>query len=615
VLLDQSAPVDEPRIHALLLQQSNSDDNDRSQDNDFQLLENNDNKNNNNNNNKQVVDWVRAKFFIDASYDGELMRAAGVTHTIGRESRYTYGESLAGITATSAAQFPIPISPFRTTGGGVDHQRQRGKQRSLLSSTINNSNNETNTDTISSTISNNSSWNNQTTTMSAGDNGTRINDNDTNNNNNDTTNLVPTVNSTEALEEAKISQNDNPGDNHNNNNNNNNNNKTYFYYTKPNDDNMIRYVQKGADPRQQVGDGDDKVMSYSYRVCFTADPNNTVPVTPPDGYNPDDFELARRLVQAQVVTGSSSGNTNNNGSDDVISRPWLLLDYMQYGFTRNSYMKYDACCGRSPFGIDPPGLAVGYANASRAVKRRMAQDHRYFVQGLLWFWYSDPTVPQAIRDNYASYGLCKDEWADNGHFPRQLYIREASRMIGDHVFSQNDRTSDCRQDSIAVATWFFDIHDVQRVAVPNTEAVAVVFPGTESSNATMGRNDTNATAAATKQPSSSSSSPSWMVINEGLVNDEVVDFTPFDLPYWIILPKHGEVTNLAVPNCPSVSHVAFSAIREEPTLWLLGQAAGTAAAIALSHGNPSFHDVDVIRLQQALRSQGSPIHWPADRTC
>jgi hypothetical protein len=43
----------------------------------------------------------RAKEFIDATYEGDLMAAAGVTFTWGRESTATYGESLAGVFVNS----------------------------------------------------------------------------------------------------------------------------------------------------------------------------------------------------------------------------------------------------------------------------------------------------------------------------------------------------------------------------------------------------------------------------------------------------------------------------------------------------------------------------------
>jgi hypothetical protein len=48
----------------------------------------------------------------------------------------------------------------------------------------------------------------------------------------------------------------------------------------------------------------------------------------------------------------------------------------------------------------------------------------------------------------------------------------------------------------------------------------------------------------------------------------------YDLPYYTLMPQRRQGTNLFVPNCPSVSHVAFASIRVEPTLWRMGQAAG-----------------------------------------
>ncbi|MEI9895333.1 MAG: FAD-dependent oxidoreductase [Chthoniobacter sp.] len=55
----------------------------------------------------------RAKVFIDATYEGDLMAAAGVSWTIGRESRAEFGESLAG------RQYPkvkLPISGLDAAG-------------------------------------------------------------------------------------------------------------------------------------------------------------------------------------------------------------------------------------------------------------------------------------------------------------------------------------------------------------------------------------------------------------------------------------------------------------------------------------------------------------------
>jgi hypothetical protein len=52
---------------------------------------------------------IRAKVFIDASYEGDLMARAGVQYTYGREARDVYGEPHAGVQEFTN---PTPISPF-----------------------------------------------------------------------------------------------------------------------------------------------------------------------------------------------------------------------------------------------------------------------------------------------------------------------------------------------------------------------------------------------------------------------------------------------------------------------------------------------------------------------
>lgn len=414
---------------------------------------------------------IEADYFIDASYTGDLMRAAGVDTTFGRESADTYHEPWGGVTNYSASQFKISLNPIDDSGD----------YKSVL--------------------------------------------------------------------------------------------------------HPISYVRVGEDPNTHLGASDTNLMAYSYRVCLSKDPAIAVPVTPPADYNPFDFELARRLVQSELLNEVS------------LSEPWLHLDYM--GFPReltsdgHDTMKYDACCGWSPMGIDAVGLSLGYANASRQERLAMEARHRYYVQGLLWFWRTDPAVPIDVRRSFAEYGLCNDSWVDNGHFPRQLYVREASRLVGDQVFTQHDRNEECKPDSIAVGNWGLDVHDMQRVAFYQVDESA------SSSSSSVVPNGT------------------WRIMNEGLRGDveQQGGVFPFEIPYWTILPKREQVSNLAVVSCPSFSHVAFAAVRVEPTLWTLGQAAGTAAAMASNESLFSLHDVNVARLQQALIDQGVIIHWPYGRTC
>jgi hypothetical protein len=59
----------------------------------------------------------RAKMFIDATYEGDLMAMAGVSFTFGREGTNVYGESLNGIRATTPKhQFTVNVDPYVVPG-------------------------------------------------------------------------------------------------------------------------------------------------------------------------------------------------------------------------------------------------------------------------------------------------------------------------------------------------------------------------------------------------------------------------------------------------------------------------------------------------------------------
>lgn len=57
------------------------------------------------------------------------------------------------------------------------------------------------------------------------------------------------------------------------------------------------------------------------------------------------------------------------------------------------------------------------------------------------------------------------------------------------------------------------------------------------------------------------------------------DWRPFLVSWQALLPKRSECTNLITPTCVSSSYVAYGAIRILPTFMILGQSAGTAAAL------------------------------------
>lgn len=81
-----------------------------------------------------------------------------------------------------------------------------------------------------------------------------------------------------------------------------------------------------------------------------------------------------------------------------------------------------------------------------------------------------------------------------------------------------------------------------------------------------------------------------------------------ELPYRMMLPRRataGGVDNLLVAGrCASMTHDGQSAARVTGACFVMGQAAGTAAALALSHGR-TVYDIDIPSLQQRLMEQGA----------
>jgi len=59
---------------------------------------------------------VRAAQFIDCSYEGDLLAAAGATFTVGREANATYGETYNGQQVHPSHNFPFPVDPYVRPG-------------------------------------------------------------------------------------------------------------------------------------------------------------------------------------------------------------------------------------------------------------------------------------------------------------------------------------------------------------------------------------------------------------------------------------------------------------------------------------------------------------------
>lgn len=59
---------------------------------------------------------IKAKMFIDCTYEGDLMAMSGVSYTVGREPNSLYGETQNGVQLQEIHQFPDGIDPYKIPG-------------------------------------------------------------------------------------------------------------------------------------------------------------------------------------------------------------------------------------------------------------------------------------------------------------------------------------------------------------------------------------------------------------------------------------------------------------------------------------------------------------------
>ena len=294
-----------------------------------------------------------------------------------------------------------------------------------------------------------------------------------------------------------------------------------------------------------TGAGDGLVQSYCYRLCLTDDPRHRLPIERPPDYDPRRYVLLERYLE---VLG-----------DEAETR-----DVLGVGRTQNG--KVDVNSG-GPVSTNLLGASQPYPTATPDERAAIAEEHRSWAHGLVWFLQHEPIVPARIRDEVGAFGLPADEFADTGHWPHQLYVREAARMLGEHVLTEHDlRSERIPEDAIGLGGYNVDIREVQWVAAP-IYRFPDVFPE---------------------------------VMVEGYLS---VPVPPYGIPYRSLLPRRAECENLLVSVCISASHVAFSSFRMEPQYMIAGEAAGVAAAMAARAGS-AVHDVPVNRLTARLRSRG-----------
>ncbi|WP_405517267.1 FAD-dependent oxidoreductase [Spirosoma sp. KNUC1025] len=371
---------------------------------------------------------IRAKQFIDCSYEGDLMAKAGVAYTVGRESSSQYNESLNGVQFRDKHQFPDGVDPYVVPGK---------PESGLLC----------------------------------------------------------------GISTAKLAPN---------------------------------------------GTADKAVQAYNFRLCFTDDPANRIPITRPEGYDSTKYELLLRQIAKKMPKE-------------------LTWNLMHFVMMPNRKTDINNCGGLS---TDMIGANYDYPDADYARRAEIIREHERYTKGFFYFIGHDPRVPKHLRDEMLQWGYPKDEYVDNNHFSPQLYIREGRRLVGEYVMTQaNCEGKVVVPDAVGMAAYTMDSHNCQRLIVDNPGAVA-------------------------------------QVRNEGDV--QVGGFPPYPVSYRALIPKRGSIENLLVPVCLSASHIAYGSIRMEPVFMVLGQSTAQAACLAIDD-KKAVQDIDIRKLQKLIKRQSDKL--------
>jgi len=288
------------------------------------------------------------------------------------------------------------------------------------------------------------------------------------------------------------------------------------------------------------GSADRRVQAYNFRLCVTDVTENQIPFTKPEGYDESRYELLLRTHEAGDTRVPLSIIMMPNRKTDINNNFAVSTDYI--------------------------GQNYDYPDGDYGVREKIRRAHVSYIQGLLWTLANHPRMPQAIRDQVKKWGWTKDEFLDTGHFPNQLYVREARRMVGDFVTTElTCRRLQPTPEPVGMGSYNMDSHHVQRYITAE-----------------------------------------GFVRNEGDV--QVHPGGPYPISYRSLVPKKGQCKNLLVPVCLSASHIAYGTVRMEPVFMILGQSAATAAVRALEQ-KQAVQEVSYDWLRERLLQDGQILEY------
>ena len=305
-----------------------------------------------------------------------------------------------------------------------------------------------------------------------------------------------------------------------------------------------------------TGEADDATQAYCFRFHVANDPAKRIRIEKPAAYRRDDYTILLEDIRAGRITqfrhaiqvyAMPNGRFELN-SDNI---------HPDTGVPRESLDLAEECWP--------------WPTATPARREKIYQRYLSHNVGMIWLLQNDPEVPAALRADSAQYGWHRDEWPTNNHVPRQVYVRQGRRILGDYVLTEHDaevipewQRTRVQPASIAVIEWAFDPHGHHRYDPAHPEA------------------------------------------REGYI---FVNHEPFQVPYGVLVPRR--IDGLLVPVACSCSHVAYNALRMEPVFMALGEVCGIAAHLAVKRG-VQLRKVPVPELQALLVEQRGVITFYED---
>lgn len=325
--------------------------------------------------------------------------------------------------------------------------------------------------------------------------------------------------------------------------------------------------------------GDNAVQAYNYRLCLTTNPKNRVAIEKPETYNRaeyaslvDDIWTGRHTdmwAVPQELLAENRIHIEKGNKTKLPGDRWGMAKITNMVKLPND--KTDANNQHMSFvSTDLPEENWPWPTSGWDWRDSYAKRLKDYILGLIWFVQNDKALPKHFREETSQWGLAKDEYADNGNFPRQVYVREGRRFEGVYFFTAKDATPvadgqrpPVHNKSIAASHYAFDSHAVRK-----------------------------------REPGK---------INlEGFLS---YGSAPYTIPLGVIAAN--EIDNILLPVPVSGSHIGFSTLRMEPCWMALGEAAGIVASMSIDE-NSKVKNVDVVKVQHKLIDQQATLIYFED---